>query len=212
MGHNASPVRVTASSTLAAHRPSAGPAPSSPPSRMRWLTPAPWYQGGLNGGTSVPPAGDDALGHPGTSKAPFDLCRQNFFVFPAPVTHCCDAFKFPCRSSARPVLSERAEAKGSLSRHGDPPAMTLEPLSYEQAHKQMEVATDPRSCCCMLNGKDLQHKTKLRAAGIINTKTEAITEKTTFFSAREVSVSQPLANTAPDSACIVTPCFHRYCI
>ena len=83
--------------------------------------------------------------------------------------------------------------------------MTLKPLSYEQSHKQMEMATDPRSCCCMLNGKGLLQKTKLRAAGTINAKTEAITEKTTFFSAPEVSVSQPLTNTAPDSACIVAP-------
>lgn len=70
-----------------------------------------------------------------------------------------------------------------------PLAMTLKPLSYEQSHKRTQMATDPRSCCCMLNRKGLQQKTKLRAAGIINAKTEAITEKTTFFSALEVSES-----------------------
>lgn len=57
----------------------------------------------------------------------------------------------------------------------------------------------------MLNGKGLQHKTKLRAADIINAKTEAITGKRTFLSVPEVSVSQPLTNTAPNSASIVPP-------
>lgn len=183
------PIRPTGSTTSSVRvttpvsRQDPAPFPSS--SHARWLTPESWHQEGLNSGTSVPPAGKDASEHP--SKARFDLCQQSSFVFCTPAT-CC----FHTSSFLVEVLPGQHHL--SMQRAVSPDmenllAMTLKPLGFEQSHKQLERATDPRSSGCMLNGKGLQKKTKLRAAGTSNAKTEALTQKTTFFSASKVSES-----------------------
>lgn len=148
-----------AAPTLSSHRPARWP--RAPRSGVL----------GQRSGTRARSA-EDSLGHPGIGKAHPDFHLQNFLVSPAPITRCLDTFSSPQRSPAGAGPPRCAEAKGTRRAH--------QPQRHP-ATTQTATAADPGSCCCMLNGKAWQQKTKLRAAGIINAKTEAIME--TFFRA-----------------------------